>query len=170
MPRDNIINPKGRSLDPQVRRLADAIGEMRPGMFWTHEQLAGMMGEVAGTNRYRSVIHKWKRLVKKEQRLVIEARRGDGYETLTPRENLGYAARRTRSGMLRVRESKQVAQITADDGLSDAERHAKRHLVDVNSAIEREYRVQQKQAKGLMALLATRGAAVKQLPPPKGAG
>lgn len=64
--------------------LAEKINELSYGDFISHEQIASVIEEPYGTNKYTSVIAKAKKLLLKKYNKTLECIIGDGYRLVNP--------------------------------------------------------------------------------------
>lgn len=64
--------------------LAERLNEMNYGDFISHEQIATLIEEPYGTNKYGSTIAKAKKLLLKKYNKAIENIPGDGYRITSP--------------------------------------------------------------------------------------
>jgi hypothetical protein len=118
-PRTKVIT--GRSCEPQVRLLMETLGTvLKPGDDVTHQQIAKVIGEPYPSNRYSTVVHKWIKRMRVDQRKDLESRSSVGYHVClgderidSSKRDLVRAVRALKTGVLKA-EIAPVEELTAD--------------------------------------------------------
>lgn len=78
---NNVVKKKHQT---KSEILAEKISELSYGDFISHEQIATLIGEAYGTNKYASTIAKAKKILLKEYNKAIENIVGSGYRLVDP--------------------------------------------------------------------------------------
>lgn len=95
----------GMSTDIELKALMDAYGEAETGTLIPHEDLESLVGSERNTNRFRTVVARWKRTMFAKCNLEVAARPREGYVVLTPSERVQKASddtKRIQTGLRRV--------------------------------------------------------------------
>ena len=75
----------GVPTDPEVKRLAEAFGTPDPGLI-PYEQLEAVVDVTRETNRFRTILTRWRRRLLQEQNIYTAAIQGAGIKVLNEPE------------------------------------------------------------------------------------
>lgn len=135
----------GRPARPDVEKL-NAVIDLKIGDVVTHAQIAAIIGETKGSNRYRTVVAAWRAYHWRESKIQIEVEINVGYRALTAAqaatngvERMGRIARANRKLGTRVigidtrnmePEKKHLVSVATrfTDAVKDASRQANKDL------------------------------------------
>src|SRR5687767_8939308 len=101
----NVAN--GRSAEPSVRALVDAVGLTR-GTLVSHAQIEAIIGEPCTSTHYRSVIAAWRRRLLREFGVHLESQRGVGYTLVKAPEQLRAGARAGHHAVRRLAHAQAI--------------------------------------------------------------
>lgn len=83
---------RGIPTDIDLKKLMEAFGSAKPGDMIAHEDVAATIGAEYGSNRYRTVVSRWRKAMFATCNLELEARIGVGYAVLNASERVRSAS------------------------------------------------------------------------------
>lgn len=104
---------------PDVRKLEDAFGKPLAGAEVSHEQIEEVLGVKRTTSRYKTVTLAWRKQLRTQHNIDLEAVPGTGFRSLTDAERVGAGVKGARAGVKKVVRSvkRSDAVVTEDAGL-----------------------------------------------------
>lgn len=109
----------GMSTDVELGKLMERYGETDPGALITHDEIESAIGMSRDSNRYRTVIARWKRAMFSKCNLEVTSRKGEGYVVMTPAERVQKASDDTRKINNEIRRVHYRFAVVPRSGLSD---------------------------------------------------
>jgi hypothetical protein len=128
-----IVN--GRPTEPQVRKLMDAFGNTPRGSTITYGQIEGVIGERRGSDRWTTLVGKFKERMLSEKGLHLEVRVNTGYEAVPAGDQLRSVKRIWKSAGRRFSKGIKVAEATPDAELNETEKSVKLHSLTFGSQL-----------------------------------
>jgi hypothetical protein len=109
----------GMSTDTELGKLMDIFSEAVPGTLITHDEIESAIGVRRDSNRYWTVLTRWKRAMFSKCNLEVASRKGEGYVVMTPAERVQKASDDTRKINNEVRRVHYRFAAIPRSGLSD---------------------------------------------------
>ena len=110
-------------------RLVETVASMNYGDPITHETIASIIGERAGTNKYRSIVRKASKILRNKGKM-IESIRSIGYRVTRPENYLDHVINNTEIATRRITTAKEIADSTPTDQLNQQQLTALRQITD----------------------------------------
>lgn len=135
----------GVSTDIELKALREHYAEVEPGKVITHEEIEAVVGVKRDTNRYRTVMTRFKRMMLLDFNVELKARSGAGYVVLT-------ASDRVRAGIdsghkihRQIRKTHYRLTVIPREQLSNEEVRRADHAQMVMSKLSDDLNVARKQ-------------------------
>lgn len=126
----------GAPTGPDVRKLIDAFGDLKPGDEITHDAVAEACGVAYKTDRYRAVTHAWRRKLLDTENIELGAVAGVGFRVLSANERLDAGFGGVKSGARKIsRAVNKAGRVKAED---DIQAHKQSVLVRAGAAMAAE--------------------------------
>lgn len=123
----------GMPTSAEVGELEKAFSVLEPGQDILYEEIESVIHHKANTNRFRTVTSRWRKLVRSQRFLVIEAIAGVGFHVQTPTEQLAAGVKdygRSARGLGRA--FRKVSEVSPE-ALSPVKRAEQEHIRRVMS-------------------------------------
>lgn len=110
--------------------LAEKLNELKYGDFISHEQIASVIEEPYGTNKYSSTIAKTKKLLLKKYNRAIENVVGDGYRVTSPDDFVQQSLRHYKRGFNEMQKGYDTLTYAPTKDMTKEGREAYRRVHD----------------------------------------
>lgn len=119
----------GRPTEPQVRTLMEAFPKIDRGQTIEHQQIAAVIGEKAGSGRYRSVLNAWRKRVLADKGIHFRAVPTVGVRAVEANEQVREGSNRLRSAGRRIAAGIKIVERTPESELTPAMRGERMHIL-----------------------------------------
>lgn len=118
-----------------------------------HDQIETVLRMSRSDARYRTVVTKWRRVVKAERGVYLDGLTagGEGFVALRPDDMARHTDRRVREAGRKVKRAIEVAMLPKDSDLSEGMRQYRRLLVTACVRIAHEYQTTLREVSQAMA-------------------
>lgn len=138
----------GIPTDAEVQLLLRKYGVPEEGKVITYGELEGLLDVSRSSNRFKSIVSRWRKILFRDHNTLLVAVNGEGYKVALPSERVLFGRRKFRSGMrMQVRALVVVAQ-TDKARLTAEEASQAEHIVRIIRASETAARAEARRAKG----------------------
>lgn len=117
--------PNGRPYGPQIREMMHAFAAKQRGDLISYAELERVTGEARDSNRFRSLMQKWKRTMIRERGYALTCMPKEGYRVMLPDETIRSCAGDSRRVMRTLKRSHEKAAYTPESELSQAGRYSR---------------------------------------------
>lgn len=128
----------GRPMDPAVRKLMDAFATTPRGETITYAALEAIIGENRRTNRFKSVVMKWRKKMSDEHGKALDNLMNVGYTVCTATGQLNAAGSLMRQASRRVSKAVVYAERTPVEQLAEHDQRRRDHFL-ANAALIKQY-------------------------------
>ena len=122
-----IKNEKNKT---KAEILVEKLNELSYGDFISHEQIATLIEEPYGTNKYTSVIAKAKKIKMKKYNKTIENIVGDGYRLVSPDDFVNQSLKHYKRGFNEMKKGYEVLEYAPTKNMTKEGRDAYRRVHD----------------------------------------
>lgn len=141
----------GRPVAPQVRQLHEKFGVVKRGDKILNDDIANVIGEKWNSNRYRTVVHSWRKEVFENTGIWLVAMPRVGYEAPTDSLQVGNAARGHRASIRKFVRETRKAEVVVPEKLTEAERRGREFLLTTGRLIIESAKPSNRSAMALLA-------------------
>lgn len=116
----------GLPTEPDIKKLRDAFPDdaLEPGRIIEYSDVAKVIGESVGSNRFKTITSRWRRLVENETgSIVIGTEPGQGFKILEEHEKLNLSGNKLMTAARCARRSYQVTGRVTVKNLSEEDRN-----------------------------------------------
>lgn len=110
--------------------LAEKINELSYGDFISHEQIAAIIGEAYGSNKYSSTIAKVKKILLKKYNKAVECVIGDGYRLTNPDDFIQQSLKHYKRGFTEMGKGYTILEYAPTKDMSKEGRESYRRVHD----------------------------------------
>lgn len=110
--------------------LAERINEMNYGDFISHEQIASVIEEVYGSNKYTSTIAKARKILLKKYNKAIECVIGDGYRIVSPGDFVQQSLKHYKRGFCEMQKGYDTLEYAPTKDMSKEDLNTYRRVHD----------------------------------------
>ncbi|MCI9143565.1 MAG: hypothetical protein HFH87_13295 [Lachnospiraceae bacterium] len=110
--------------------LSEKLNEMNYGDFISHEQIAALIEEPYGTNKYTSAIAKTKKILLKKYNKTLENVVGDGYRLVNPDDFVQQSLKHYKRGFGEMQKGYEVLEHAPTKDMTKEGREAYRRVHD----------------------------------------
>jgi hypothetical protein len=121
--------------DAEVEALTAAAADLEEGGVFGYERMAPLVGAEPRTERWKTVVGRWKRLEFREGNRTWKCVPGRGFELLAPVARIGHAGNLQDHGRRRLRLALAVAARTDADELPAPEQAKRSHMLRIGGAL-----------------------------------
>ena len=125
----------GIPTDIDVRRLQEKFGVPQPGESISYALISEVLGNSRTESRFWVVTGAWRRQLFRENNLVTEAIRNEGFEFLDAHRRVGHAVNRFKQGLRRVGRASLVAASTDRSNLAPEEARVCDHIQNTGAQV-----------------------------------
>lgn len=122
-----IKNEKNKT---KAEILVEKLNELSYGDFISHEQIATLIEEPYGTNKYTSTIAKARKLLLKKYNKTIENIVGDGYRLVSPDDFVNQSLKHYKRGFNEMKKGYEVLEYASTKNMTKEGRDAYRRVHD----------------------------------------
>ena len=125
----------GVPLDPDVRKLVEALGVPEVGTTIPYAQLESLLNTPWRSNRFRAVTATWRKKLFRDHNLVLKAIPGSAFEVADSRARLEVTGKTLKRGVRTIARAHVVGATTSRRGLGPDEAKALDHHVSVSATL-----------------------------------
>lgn len=125
----------GIPTDIDVRRLQEQFGIPKPGEVVSYAAISECIGNSKTESRFWSVTNAWRKQLFRENNLVTEAIRNEGFEFLDAHKRVGHSVGKFKQGLRRVSKASMVAASTDRRDLTPEENRVCDHIQNTGAQI-----------------------------------
>ena len=130
-----------------VQAIRDAFPDLKPGDIVRYDALENIIGKQRSSNRWHTVVAKWRRRIEVDDNLMTRAVIGVGYEILDAKGRIEVSANQYHHGIRRIVTASIRANATDPDELDDAGRHTRAFVIAQGASIKLARRVSPKRVQ-----------------------
>ena len=125
----------GEPVKPAVDKLMETF-KLKVNDVIQHEDIAHIIKQKYGSNRYRTLVQAWIRRVRAEQSLILEAISGIGYRVLNDNERVGTGIRNYKRSITYGGRALDMVAGAETKNLDESHRHQQQHAVRLRDVLE----------------------------------
>lgn len=118
-----------------VARLRKEFTELKVGDFIPYNEIADCIEVSRDSNRFRTVVHAWRREIYRELNIVLVPVPSKGFEVASPSERVHLSATKYKSGLRATLRAGDISIRTDTAGLSENEVRARDHIINASAQL-----------------------------------
>lgn len=130
------IGVGGLPTDLDVSRLQEKFGVPKPGDFISYAEISECLGNHRKESRFWTVTNSWRKKLFKENNLVTEAVRDEGFEFLDSHKRVTHSVNKFKGGLRKVGRASLVAASTDRTRLAPEEIRVCDHVQNVGAQLK----------------------------------
>lgn len=97
---------------PDVDKLMAKWPDIAPGLIIPYTEIESTIGESVKSNRYLTVVDRWRKTLYRDRNLVLQPHKGVAFEVLQPNGRIDYAHMQFKSGLKRSNKAAHIVATT----------------------------------------------------------